>query len=122
MAKKKSNREQAWEEVAQMEPWTGETRGDLHAGISLAGAQARLRDLIEEACGVLPVDLLSGISLSVAMFLDQHLNDRVPGKTKGTSDGTRIARLGAAEDAEKTEMGQWWQEFARNNADVHRAG
>jgi len=49
------------------------------------------------------------------------LNDRVPGKKKGTSDGRRCARLWAAQDAEKTEMGQWWQEFARKNADVHGA-
>ena len=114
MAKKKSNRAASAPRyhvlrIVDDPPETKSEKVDVYAGVSLAGAQARFRDLAEEACEVLPVDLLGCISSITALFLDQHLN------------GTRITRLHAAEKAEKTEMGQWWQEFARKNADIHGA-
>jgi hypothetical protein len=120
MAKKKSSRE-----PLPVEPETKPDEDDLYAGISLAGAQARFRDLAEEACEVLPVDLLSGMSFVAAMFLDRHFNDYGSWKDRGDGyrerKGKRQTKLSAAEKAEKTEMGQWWQEFARKNADIHGA-
>jgi hypothetical protein len=120
IAKKKSSRE-----PLPVEPETKADEDDFYAGISLAGAQARLGDLSEEACAALPVDKLCALGVLTALFLDQHFDDYGPWKDQGDGyrvlKGKRQTRLSAAEKAEKTEMGQWWQEFARKNADIHGA-
>lgn len=74
----------------------------------LAAAQARLRAFTEEACRVLDAEQLNFASVSIAANLDGGA-------------GERIARMKAELTAERSDVGIWWRELTRANADVHGA-
>ncbi len=82
MAKRKSNR------VADP-PAAKSEKVDYYAGVSLSGAQTRLRDLIEEACQVLPIETLCHLSYFAAVYLDSHLDDYGPWKKAPTPEYLR---------------------------------